>query len=96
METENVRLWDKVLALAKTQGRENEVIKTVIVDPQKANGVCVRCGEEGEVLRFSVFVYTEGYPPTAIKEEKFTVDYCEWCLNRVMGHSEDALKTMYC
>ena len=94
-KTENVRLFDKVMTLAKAQGRENEVVKTVIVDPQKTNGVCVRCQEEGEVLRFSVFVYTGDYPPKAIREEKFTVDYCQWCLSQVMNHSEDALRVMF-
>lgn len=94
-KTGAVKLYDKIQALAKAQGRENEVVKMVIVEPQKANGVCIRCQEEGEVLRFSVYVYTEGYPPTALKEEIFTIDYCEWCLDQVRGHNKDALKVMF-
>ena len=97
-KTEDVRLYDKVMALVKEQGRENEVVKAVITDPQKANGVCVRCKDEGEVLRFTVFVYTQGNLPAAICEERFTVDYCEYCMLSVLRHNEDAkdaLGTMY-
>lgn len=90
MEELGVKIYNKVMALAKLMGRENEVVKTVISNIQKAEGVCVSCQEEGEVLQVSIAVYTEGRIPREIKEDQFVAEYCIACLMGVMGKYDNS------
>ena len=85
MEEIGIMRYNKVMELAKLMGRENEVVKAIVSNIQKAQGICVACQEEGEVLRVSIAVYTDGRQPREIKENRFVVEYCVSCLLGTMG-----------
>lgn len=61
---------------------------------EKAEGKCVKCEEEGEMMQITAFVYFKDNFGRTI-EDVWNVHYCSWCLNQSIGSQSNDIENLY-
>lgn len=88
----SVNILDKITAESV---KVIDQITNVKIGLPQTTGICVICGDEGEVVRVIANIYyptRDQHGRVCIVESLWSQDFCSFCINQFFGSKEEELK----